>query len=97
MDALGSEWIVSDPRILDRLTMRPAGERRMSGRRVWVRATTEKKFTSNVSFSISGETVLVVLNPCGSPNVTFTFSTPALLLWSGFQSRSTGWDKIESI
>ena len=56
---VGSECNVSEPRILDTLTMRPAGAVRISGRSACVSATTEKKFVSKVCRRISGVTVLV--------------------------------------
>ena len=39
MGELGSAWRVSEPRMLERLTMRPAGLLRMSGSRASVSAT----------------------------------------------------------
>ena len=55
--------------MLDRLTIRPAGDLRISGRSVCVSATTAKKFVSNVLRRTSGVTVDVVLNPPGCAEV----------------------------
>ena len=65
--------------MLDRLTIRPAGDLRISGSRVWVSAMTAKKFVSNVLRRISGVTVDVVLKPPGVPKSASSSATPALL------------------
>ena len=46
-------WTPSDPRMLERLTMRPAGAATTSGKSACVSATVAKKFTSKVFASTS--------------------------------------------
>lgn len=74
MGEVGSLCKVSEPRMLDRLTIRPAGDFLSSGNKVCVRRTTAKKFTSKVSRKICGDTELAFLT--ASPP---SLSTPALL------------------
>ncbi len=64
--------------MLDRLTIRPAGDLRISGRSVCVSATTAKKFVSKICRRISGVTVGVVLKPPGAPKSASSSATPAL-------------------
>ena len=76
----GSEWSASEPRTLDRFTMRPAGALRINGRRACVSATAAKKFVSKVCRRTSGFTVVVVLKPPGVPKSSSSNMTPALLI-----------------
>ena len=64
--------------MLDRLTIRPAGALRISGRSVCVSATTAKKLVSNVVRRSSADTVGVVLNAPRRDRRSLNM-TPALL------------------
>jgi hypothetical protein len=78
MGDFGSAWSVSEPNTLDRLTIRPVGDLRISGKSACVSATTAKKFVSKVFLTTSGFTVDVVFAPPFSKSAS-SRRTPALL------------------
>ena len=65
--------------MLETFTIRPAGALRMSGNSFWVSAMGAKKFVSNVSRRISGDTALTGFGPEPVVEVWLSFKTPALL------------------
>ena len=80
MDEPGSDWSVNDPRMLERLTIRPAGAFRTSGSSVFVSATGAKKFTSKVSCRIADEIVLVRFTRASAEEFSPSIKTAALLI-----------------